>query len=524
MVFSISVAVVLLVVVLGVVNPEGMAAVSGRLLELTTANFGWFYMIATLGFLIFALYLAFSRHGHVVLGQDDDEPEYSNRSWFAMLFSAGMGIGLVFWGVAEPVQHYQSPPPGVTAETAEAARAALRYAFFHWGLHAWAIYSVIALAIAYFSYRKGYSGLISSTFRPILGDRVNGPIGRTIDILAIIATVFGVATSLGLGTLQINGGAAHLLGIAINIDMQLRIIIIVTALYMVSAMTGLDRGIKILSNANLVIAATLLVFTLIAGPTAFLFDVLTTSVGGYIHNLIPVSLRLSPFSQNSWVADWTLFYWAWWIAWAPFVGMFIARISRGRTIREFVLGVLLVPTLFSFAWFSVFGGAALHMEMFEGLSIAAAVEEDVTSALFITLAQLPFGAILSGLATLLIITFFVTSADSATFVLGMLSSEGRLNPSNRVKLTWGVLQSSIAAVLLLSGGLQGLQTASIVAAAPFAVIMVLMCVSMMKALQEEGRLNSRREKARRRRLDALLDADPPLDPTPGDGGAAGHGS
>jgi glycine betaine transporter len=504
MVFYISVAIVLLIVVVGATNPEGLAEVSGFLLDVTKTNFGWFYLFATLGFLVFSLFLGLSRHGNVVLGQDDDEPEYGNRSWFAMLFSAGMGIGLVFWGVAEPIGHYSSPPPGVMPETAEAARVAMRYSFFHWGLHAWAIYTIIALSIAYFSFRKGHSGLISSTFYPLLGERVNGPFGKAIDILAIIATVFGVATSLGLGTLQINGGIAHLTGVSINIGTQLWIIGIVTVLYMLSALTGLDRGIKILSNVNLMIAAVLLVFTLIVGPTAFLFDVLTTTVGGYIHNLIPMSLRLTPFTLGTWVQDWTLFYWAWWIAWAPFVGMFIARISRGRTIREFVLGVLLVPTTFSFVWFSTFGGTALHMEIFHDLGIAAAVEADVTSALFITLAQLPLGLIITGLATLLIITFFVTSADSATFVLGMLSSEGRLTPSNRVKLTWGVLQSSIAAVLLLSGGLQALQTASIVAAAPFAVVMVFMCVSILRALREEDQFNRKRERARRRKLDELL--------------------
>ena len=507
MVFYISVAIVLVIVVMGAINPEGLGEVSGFLLSTTTTNFGWFYLVAALGFLVFSLFLAFSRHGNVVLGQDDDEPEYGNRSWFAMLFSAGMGIGLVFWGVAEPVGHYHSPPPGVTPETAEAARVAMRYSFFHWGLHAWAIYTIIGLSIAYFTFRQGRSGLISSTFHPLLGERVNGPIGKGIDILAIIATVFGVATSLGLGTLQINGGLAYLAGVPLGINTQLWIIAIVTVLYMLSALTGLDRGIKILSNVNLLIAATLLVFTVVAGPTAYLFDVLTTTAGGYIHNLIPMSLRLTPFAPGTWVEDWTLFYWAWWIAWAPFVGMFIARISRGRTIREFVLGVLLVPTAFSFLWFATFGGAALHMEIFQDLGISAAVEQDVTSALFITLEQLPLGLIISGLATLLIITFFVTSADSATFVLGMLSSEGRLTPSNRVKLTWGVLQSSIAAVLLLSGGLQGLQTASIVAAGPFAGIMVLMCVSVMRALSEEDRMNRKRERARRKKVDDLLQAE-----------------
>ncbi|WP_164100651.1 glycine betaine uptake BCCT transporter [Candidatus Laterigemmans baculatus] len=507
MVFYISVVLASLVVLWGVIDPAGLGAGSAALLSVTTKYFGWFYLVATLGFLSFVLYLAFSRHGNVKLGLDDDEPKYGNRSWFAMLFSAGMGIGLVFWGVAEPVSHYQTPPPGVLPQTPEAARAAMRYAFFHWGLHAWAIYTTIALCIAYFSFRKGRPSLISSTFYPLLGKHAEGPAGKAIDILAILATVFGVATSLGFGTMQISGGLAHLTAIPATIGIQLWIIGIVTLLYMLSALTGLDRGIKILSNVNLMVAAILLLFALIAGPTAFLLDVFTTTLGGYIHNLIPMSLRLTPFSEGTWVADWTIFYWAWWIAWAPFVGMFIARISRGRTIREFVLGVLLVPSLFSFVWFSTFGGTALHLEALEHQGIAAAVEEDITSALFITLQQLPLGALISALATVLIVTFFITSADSATFVLGMLSSEGRLTPTNRVKLVWGLLQSSIAAVLLLSGGLQGLQTAAIVAAAPFAVIMVLMCVALMRSLGEEDRLNRERERARRHKLDELLQAE-----------------
>ncbi len=509
MVFYVSVLIVLLLVVWGALDPEGLAETSARLLAATVEYFGWFYLVAALGFLVFALYLAFSRYGDVTLGLDDDEPEYASHSWFAMLFSAGMGIGLVFWGVAEPISHYRSPPPGVAAETPEAARAAMLHAFFHWGLHAWAIYTILALAIAYFSFRKGHPSLISSTFYPLLGEHIHGPAGKAIDVLAIIATVFGVATSLGLGTLQINGGLAHLVGLPVNASVQLWIIAIVTLLYMISALTGLDRGIKILSNVNLLLATILLLFALLVGPTAFLFDVLTTTIGGYIHNLVRMSLRLTPFTSGTWVSDWTIFYWAWWIAWAPFVGTFIARISRGRTIREFVLGVLLVPTAFSFLWFSTFGGSALHMEIFQHQPIAAAVEEDITSALFITLAQLPLGSIISLIAVILIITFFITSADSATFVLGILSSDGQLTPSNRVKLTWGFLQSSIAAVLLLSGSLKGLQTASIVAAAPFAVVMVLICVSLMRSLREEDRLTRKRERARRRKLDELLEAERP---------------
>ena len=507
MVFRISVAIVLVAVLFGAIDPEGFARVAGNLLAFTTARFGWFYLISALGFLLFALYLAFSRHGQTTLGHDDDEPAYGTRSWFAMLFSAGMGIGLVFWGVAEPVSHYAAPPLGAESHTPEAARLAVQYSFFHWGLHAWGIYTIIALAIAYFTFRKGMSGLISSTFHPLLGDRVHGPLGKAIDILAIIATVFGVATSLGLGTLQINGGLAHLTGVPMGIGVQLGIIAVVTLLYMISALTGLDRGIKILSNVNLLLAGTLLFFVLFTGPTSFIFDVFTTTIGGYAQNLIPMSLRLTPFTAGEWVAQWTLFYWAWWIAWAPFVGMFIARISRGRTIREFVLGVLLVPSVLSFLWFAAFGGTALFMEIFEGREISALVEADVTSALFITLQQLPLGTLLAGIATLLIVTFFVTSADSATFVLGMLSSEGRLTPTNRVKLIWGALQSSIAAVLLLSGGLAGLQTAAIVAAAPFAIIMVLMCVSILRALSAEDLRRRAQERRRRRKVDALIDAE-----------------
>lgn len=493
MVFRISFVVVLLFVFWGLLSPSGLATASGNLLNVITEKFGWFYLLATFGFLLFSIFLAFSKYGAIRLGADTDRPVYSNRSWFAMLFSAGMGIGLVFWGVAEPLSHYLVPPQEAAPQSAQAARLAMRYSFFHWGLHAWAIYTVIGLSIAYFTFRKGMSGLISSTFYPLLGEKVKGPVGKAIDILAIIATAFGVATSLGLGTLQINGGLNHLTGLPNTFSTQLVIIIVVTVLYLISATTGLDKGIKILSNANLTVAVALLVFVLFAGPTAFLFDVFTTTLGSYLQNLVQMSLTLTPFSAGSWIKDWTLFYWAWWIAWAPFVGMFIARVSKGRTVKEFVLGVLLVPSVFGFLWFSVFGGTALNLELFANGQLAEAAQTDVTSALFNTLSQLPLGMILSGLATLLIITFFITSADSATFVLGMLSSNGVANPATRIKLVWGLLQSTIAAVLLMSGGLQGLQTASIVAAAPFAIIMVLMCYSLYQSFQEELDVPARKD-------------------------------
>jgi len=494
MVFIIAAGVIIIFVVLSAIFPEALANGSAQLLSVTTEKFGWFYLLATFSFLIFSIFLAFSKYGKIKLGADDDEPEYSSKSWFAMLFSAGMGIGLVFWGTAEPLSHYMNPPEGAIPQSVGAARLAMRYSFFHWGLHAWAIYTIIGLAIAYFTFRKKRSGLISNVFYPLIGEKVNGPLGKGIDILAIIATVFGVATSLGLGTLQINGGLHQLTGLTNNYSTQLTIIAIVTVLYLISSTTGLDKGIRILSNTNLGIAAVLLVFVLFAGPTSFIFDVFTTTIGSYLQNLIQMSLSLTPFSQGSWIKSWTLFYWAWWIAWAPFVGMFIARVSKGRTIKEFVLGVLLVPSLFGFLWFAVFGGTALNLELFHNSKIAELAQTDITSALFSTLQQLPAGTILVTIATLLIITFFITSADSATFVLGMLSSKGVQNPSSKVKLVWGLLQSSIAAVLLLSGGLQGLQTASIIAAAPFSIIMVCMCYSLYLSLQMEFNTQKRKPK------------------------------
>jgi len=493
-VFLISVLIVLAFVAWGAVSPQGLAAMANHLLAFTTDKFGWFYLLVTFAFLVFILYLAFSKYGRIRLGGDEEKPEYSNISWFAMLFSAGMGIGLVFWGVAEPIEHYANPPQGTEPYTPDSAKTALRYSFFHWGLHPWAIYSVIGLALAYFQFRMGRTGLISQTFVPLLGERrVAGPAGKIIDVLAIIATVFGVATSLGLGALQINGGLSRLTPLPNQAWVQITIIAAVTCLYLFSAMTGLERGIKLLSNANLAVAALILLLTLLLGPAFFIFDLLTTTLGGYLQNLVQMSLRLTPFEGGAWIRSWTLFYWAWWIAWAPFVGMFIARVSRGRTIREFVLGVLLIPSLFSFLWFSVFGGTALHMEIFGNLGIAEAVKRDMTSALFVTLEHLPMGVILAALATVLILTFFITSADSATFVLGMLSSGGRLNPPGGVKLVWGLLQSSIAVVLLLSGGLQGLQTASIVSALPFALVMVAICFSLVRALRRE-QLHPKREK------------------------------
>jgi glycine betaine transporter len=394
----------------------------------------------------------------------------------------------VFWGAAEPLFHYYAPPTG-DGETAEAARVALRYAFFHWGLHPWGIYTVIALALAYFKFRRGAPGLISYIFEPLLGDRVKGPIGKLIDIIAVFATVFGVATSLGFGAAQISGGISYLFNNVPNtFNTQLIIIIIVTVLFTISASTGLKKGIAFLSNLNIILAVGLMLFLLFAGPTNFIMDFFTQTLGSYFQNLISMSFRLGPLneSRSEWIQGWTVFYWAWWIAWAPFVGTFIARVSKGRTIREFVLGVLIVPTVFGALWFSVFGGSGIYLERFENFSVYNVMTELGTEiALFSVLENFPLGGIMSLVAIFLISTFFITSADSATFVLGMQTTNGSLNPPNYIKFIWGIIVAASAATLLYTGGLGALQTASIIAAFPFTIILIMMVFSLTKALNDE---------------------------------------
>jgi glycine betaine transporter len=503
MVFIASLALLSLFVLWGALSPLSLAAVMQAALGSTIVNFGWFYLLSMFSFLVFALYLAFGRFGAIRLGGEDAEPDFSRHSWFAMLFAAGMGIGLVFWGVAEPVSHFATPPGG-PAGGPEAARIGLRYAFFHWGLHPWAAYCVVALALAFFQFNRNRPMLMSTTFEPLIGKYAQGFLGQAIDILAIIATAIGVATSLGFGTLQISSGLHKVFGLDNGLSLQLSVIAVAAVLYLASSLSGLDRGVKILSNLNMVLALLLMLFVLALGPTLFIMDALTTTLGDYLDNLISMSMRMTPFSKGTWIADWTLFYWAWWVTWAPFVGTFIARISRGRTIREFVTGVLLVPSLISFLWFATFGGAALHGIMFEHLPLVDIVKQDSSLALFALLDHLPWAILTSLIAIVLVSVFFITSADSATFVLGMMSSKGSPAPSARIKLTWGVLTALIAAVLLMAGGLKGLQTTSIVIALPFMIIMLLMCVSLFRALGEEADTLERRRHARDRLLERLL--------------------
>jgi len=452
-------------------------------------KFGWFYLLSTTGLLVFAIYLIFSKYGKIKLGKPNDKPEFSYITWFAMLFSAGMGIGLVFWGAAEPLSHLNEPPFG-SANTPEAAKTALQHSFFHWGLHPWAVYATLGLALAYFNFRKQSPGLISSILEPLFGNKIKGAWGTIIDTVVVFATVFGVATSLGFGAIQISGGLSYVFGINKTFSLQLTIIVVVTVLFMTSAMTGLNRGIKYLSNTNIVLAIALMLSLLFLGPTTFIMDFFTSTFGSYIQELPSMSLRMSPFSEEgrSWLNDWTIFYWAWWIAWSPFVGTFIARVSRGRTIREFVLGVLMVPTIFGAIWFAVFGGTAINLEMFTGANLTEVANDLGTeSVLFALFEEIPYGIVLSLIGILLISTFFVTSADSATFVLGMQTTGGSLFPPNRIKFAWGILQSGAAAVLLWQGGLEALQTASIIVALPFSVILILVIISLFKAFQQEGK-------------------------------------
>jgi glycine betaine transporter len=486
-VFWVSASVILLLVLTGVFLPDIFSGAAQKAFDFTTYAFGWFYLLSVLLFVLFCLFLAISKYGRIRLGGNDERPEYSFFTWIGMLFSAGFGIGLVFWGIAEPMSHYFSPPiADMEGLTPEAARTAMGYSFFHWGVSQWSVFTIVGLAVGYFQFRKKQDGLVSTTLKPIISvKKERNGLRKFIDILAVIATVLGVATSLGLGILQINGGLNSAFGITNSAWVQIIIIVVLTALFLLSSTTGLDKGIKYLSNLNLSLALIIMLFVFIAGPTVFILNTFTQGIGDYITNFINWSLRLTPYKGGTWVRDWTIFYWAWAIAWSPFVGAFIARVSRGRTIREFVVGVLIIPPLIALLWTAVFGGTALHFDLFQGTSIAEAVNADVTSALFTTYGELPFTFIVSLLSILLIFTFLITSADSATYILGSMTSKGSLMPPLGVRIVWGILIGAIAAVLLLSSGLEGLQTASLVAALPFTVILVFMCVSLLKSLSKE---------------------------------------
>lgn len=450
-------------------------------------NASWFYILAVALILLSVTFLGLSRYGDIKLGPDHSEPDFSYHSWFAMLFSAGMGIGLMFFGVAEPVMHYLSPPVG-TPETVEAAKEAMRLTFFHWGLHAWAIYAIVALILAFFSYRHGLPLTLRSALYPIIGDKIYGPIGHAVDIFAVIGTVFGVATSLGYGVLQVNAGLNHLFGVPINETVQVMLIVVITALATLSVVSGLDKGIRILSELNLGLAVLLLILVLLLGPTVLLLKSFVENTGGYLSELVNKTFNLYAYEPKSsnWLGGWTLLYWGWWLSWSPFVGMFIARVSRGRTIRQFVTGVLFVPAGFTLMWMTVFGNSAIYLIMNQGATdLADTVQQDVSLALFDFLEHFPFSGVLSVIAMAMVVVFFVTSADSGAMVVDTLASGGSKNTPVWQRIFWAALMGIVAIALLIAGGLGALQTVTIASALPFSVILLVSIYGLLKALRRD---------------------------------------
>jgi len=488
-VFWPSAAIVALVAGLTIAFPDTAEQVIGELQSTVVNAFGWYYVLLVAVFVAFALWVGLGRWGDIILGRDDDTPRYSLLTWFSMLFAAGMGIGLVFWGVAEPLSHYADPKPGVTGTPEFLAQTAMAQTYLHWGVHAWAIYVVVGLALAYTIHRQGRPVSIRWALEPLMGDRVRGKIGDAIDITAVVGTVFGVATSLGLGVLQITAGLDHMNVAAPSVGLQVVLIVVITACATASVVSGLDRGLKWLSNINVSLAGVLLIALLVLGPTVFLLREFVQSIGVYLANVVQMTFNVSAYAGaegEAWQASWTTFYWGWWISWAPFVGVFIARISRGRTVREFVGGVLLVPTLVTFLWFSVLGGSALYRELFGGGGLVGPNGEVVPqNALFDLLAEVPGGAALTIGAIILVALFFITSADSGALVVAMLSAGGNPHPATALRVIWAGLVGVLAIALLLAGGLSALQTAAILIALPFSLVMLAMVVATSRALHRE---------------------------------------
>ena len=474
---------ILLLVGFAIAVPKTAQALFESIQGWILGNASWFYILVVAIILLSVAFLALSRYGDIKLGPDHSEPDYRNFTWFAMLFSAGMGIGLMFFGVAEPVMHFMAPPVG-EGGTATAAREAMKITFFHWGLHAWAIYAVVALTLAFFCYRHGLPLTLRSALYPLIGNRIHGPIGHAVDIFAIIGTVLGVATSLGLGVAQINSGLNHLFGVPVGVTTQIILIIVTCGLATLSVASGLDKGIRIPSEANLVLAAVLLLFVLVAGPTVFLFQTFVQNTGAYLSDIVNKTFNLYAYEPTDWIGGWTLFYWGWWIAWSPFVGLFIARISRGRTIREFVSGVLLVPAGFTLFWMTVFGDTAIHFILVDGIKgFAETVQGDSSLALFAFLEQLPWSGVVSIVAIAMVAVFFVTSADSGALVVDLLASGGAERTPMLQRIFWSLLMGAVAIALLLADGLTALQTATIASALPFSVILLLSLWGLFKALK-----------------------------------------
>ena len=470
----------------GVISPESMTNAARDTTRYFLMNLDWFFLLLCTFLVILSLYLAFGPYSHIKLGGDDEEPEFSTLSWISMLFAAGMGCGLLFWGVAEPMHHYISPP-AMQGRTPQAARMAMVLTNFHWGLHAWGIYAVSALVLAYFGFRKGKPYLPSVPIRAEFTGKFADKLAHITDIIAVLSVVFGVAGSLAMGILQINSGMGAAFGLPTqSITIRLIVLVAITILFLLSASTGLDKGIKILSNINMITAVVLLLFIIFVGQTRFIFEILVNTFGDYVSNLINLSFKLYPYrGLQDWSASWTLTYLIWWVAWGPFVGIFIARISRGRTIRQFMLGVLFIPTVFCILWFAAFGGSAFYIEM-QGTGLGEMVRQNPTTALFSFFGYYPFSTLLNIIALFLIFIFLVTSADSATFVVGMITSKGKLNPPTMRKIMWGVIIAALSASALFSSkGVEVSKAIAISGAIPFSIILLLQIIGFMRAIRHE---------------------------------------
>ena len=495
-VFVISLICVAAIGTWGLLDPDGMTGASLGFTQYMLNGASWYWLLICSFFLFLAIYLAFGPYGNVRLGNDDERPEFDTASWIAMLFAGGMGAGLLFWGVAEPMYHYKSPP-GMEGGTPEAARVAMVITNLHWGLHAWSIYGVCALVIAYFTFRLNQPSMISTPIAFLLNKRQARVVSPIADILGVLAVVFGLAGSLAMGTIQVRAGLTEVFGTADDTTMSLTIMGVLFVCYMLSATTGVDKGIKFLSNLNMVIAIGLMLFVVFFGPTRFIFETFINSFGEYFAAIPAMAFKLFPYEGlTSWTSGWTLTYLIWWLAWGPFVGIFIARISRGRTIREFCLGVILVPTVFSIFWFAAFGGTGTYIELFGGGGLAELVFEDVTRALFLFLNYFPLGEYLGATAAFLIFVFLITSADSGTFVLSMMTTGGNLNPPTVVKMVWGVLIAVLTVGTLLGGATTVAKAMAITGAIPFSIILMAQIVGFLRAIKRERKPRLRPIQAR----------------------------
>ena len=494
-VFIVSMATSSLLVIWGVIDGSGFSEIANKIYLFLENNFSWFYLIVTFFLVVFCIYLGFGKFGNIKLGPEDSKPEFKTTTWFAMLFCAGMGVGLVFWSISEPLAHYINPIEGITPLSKEAMNFSIKSCFMHWGVHPWSLYAVVGLGLAYFQYKKNKPALISSLLEPIIGEsRVNGFIGKMVDIFSTVLTVIGVSTSLGMACMQICEGLNYLFGIEINVKVWIILIVIVACIYIMSSVSGLNKGMTYLSNINIFLAICLLIIAFCIGPMQTTLKTIVNGVGLYISNFVSDSLKLDPYGENIWIYTWRVFYWAWWITWSPFVGVFIARISKGRTIREFVAGVILVPSIACMIWFGVFGSLALNVVNLFSIDALTSMAVNPETALYIIFNKYSIGTLLSIISIIVLLIFFITSADSAIFVIGMMSSKGDLNPKNYRKILWGIILALFAIILLITGGLDSVKTISVAASFPFLFILIAICISIQKVLSSQIKIKDKDKK------------------------------